>query len=784
MKKIIKGIFATLVILTVVFLMFGFVLQQSLPILEGQIAADVKQKVTIERDAQGLVALQATDLNDAVYGLGFVHAQERFFQMDLQRRRSAGRLAELFGKAAVDADKKVRLHYLQANATKAFSLLSAEQQHTLMRYSAGVNAGLAALKSAPFEYTLLQVTPERWQASDSLLVVYSMFLLLNDETAEYDFSRTIVARHFGEQVLEFLSPIGNVYDATLDGSDKSVMPIIANLNLNQIKINEKQVVEEKAIDGSNNWAVAGSLSKDGSAILADDMHLGISVPNTWFRAQLHYQDKSIVGLSLPGIPGIVVGSNGHLAWGFTNSYGDWHDRIALELDENGSHYQTPQGWQPLGKMTHQIQVKGSDTVNYEVAMTQWGAAIENDDGSWHALHWLAQYPKAVNLNLMDLMLAENVNQGISACNNAGMPPQNCVLADSQGNIGWTIAGLLPQRGSAVSNQVVPWQQADELWQGWLAKDHYPKIINPQNHRVWTANSRVVGGHMLKEIGDGGYDIGARTRQIADGLLAKASFNEQQLLAIALDDRALMLAKWHKMLMALLERRGLEGHEWYAALESFSGHAAVNDYGYSLVRRFYDNWRQDVYMALAIYAKSDSQVNLKKLHKQLLTLKQKEQALWLLATRQPADWLVANHKTFDDWLLAVLAQSAAELTDEFGSLDAATWGKQNIATIKHPLSDFMPLGLKQWFEYKVNMAPSQLPGDANMPRVQRPQHGASQRLVVSPGNEQQGILHMPAGQSGHPLAPYYGAGHKDWEQGLASPLLMGDVVWSLALTPTQ
>ncbi|MFH1842385.1 MAG: penicillin acylase family protein, partial [bacterium] len=284
------------------------------------------------------------------------------------------------------------------------------------------------------------------------------------------------------------------------------------------------------------------------------------------------------------------------------------------------------------------------------------------------------------------------------------------------------------------------------------------------------------GEKLAAIGDGGYGHGIRARQIRDDLLAHDRADEKDMLAVQLDDRALFLQWWRDLLLDILTPAATSTHPERAefrrlADETWTGHASVESAGYRLVRAFRYNLREEVYGwltadCLAVDPEFDSR-----------QLPYWEGVLRSLLRERPRHLLPSRFGTWDDALLAVVDSTVVEFTAGEQILADRTWGERNTTALRHPLSAAVPL-LSRW----VDMPPRQLPGDSYMPRVQHPRSGASERMVVAPGREEQGIFHMPCGQSGHPFSPYFGAGHDAWEQGRPTPLLAGPTVWLLTLQP--
>ena len=786
MRTVKRGLLVLVLIVAVALTSTYVTVRASLPILDGEIAvAGIGSTVSVERDAGGIVTVTAGSRADLAFGTGFAHAQDRFFQMDLTRRQAAGELAEIVGPAAVRLDKRTRMHRFRARAAQAVDLLSARDRQLLDAYVAGVNAGLASLSAKPFEYFLLRMEPEPWRAEDSFLAVYAMYLELNDERAARDV-RAVSASALPRELFEWMYPSGTEWDAALRGSERA-MPTIPSANVVDLRTTQTQAyhlnldAEEGTLPGSNNWVVAGSLTASGRALLANDMHLGITTPNVFYRARLVMtgaDERDTSGVTLPGAPVVVAGSNGRVAWGFTNSYGDWTDAVLVRRGVSPDHYLTGDGEREVVRFEETIDVSGGDPQTLTVRETIWGPIlddVEYPDGEV-AVSWIAHYPEATNLALIDLETAPDIDAAIAIANRTGIPPQNFVVGDAEGNIGWSIAGRIPRRGGADPLLPSDWSEGGG-WDGWYAPSDYPSIVNPADGLIWTANTRVTDGEQLVTIGDGGYDLGARGQQIRDGLRARTRFQPATMLEIQLDDRALFLERWRQLLLATLDSEALDGHPERSAyrdlVSNWVAEADARSVGYRLVRAFRIEVRARAFAMLTapVRARFGQDVPLRMSN-------QFEGPLWQLVSERPEHLLSADYTNWREFLLTAIDTNIDYYLENFADpLAERTWGERNTAAIRHPLSQAVPF-LSGW----LDMPAEPLSGDGNMPRVQGPAFGASERFAVSPGDEENGYLHMPAGQSGHPLSPYYRVGHSDWVEGRASPFVPGPAQHRLVLDP--
>lgn len=765
-------------------------LEASLPQVEGRHSlAGLSAEVTVERDALGVPTLRAADRVDAARALGFLHAQERFFQMDLMRRQAAGELAELFGQVALEVDKEHRIHGLRSVARRALMGLPPGDRRLLDAYAEGVNAGLAALGGPPFEYLAVRQPPAPWKPEDSLLVALAMAIELHQPNGRRELSLGVMSDLLPRPLFDFLTPPGTEWDAPLAGGPLPAppMPDPEVFDLRRETARPRPLAwrgfAERKARGSNSWAVAGTHTADGRAWLANDMHLGISVPNTWYRAEMVLPDRRVTGVTLPGNPAFAVASTGRIAWGFTNSYVDWHDLVIVETDPPVAHdashpknpevYRTPQGPRRFEHRREVIHVKGSADVTLDVRETIWGPVLFDRDhqGRPLAFSWTGHHPEAVNMAILDLETARDLDEAIAVAHRAGLPPQNFVVADSLGRIGWTILGKIPRRIGFDGEVPTSWADGSRRWEGWLAPEEVPRIVDPPAGRLWTANTRTVAGAELARIGDGGTWLGARARQIRDGLFALDKAKPEDLLALQLDDRALFLERWRRLLLDTLESSPGRRREMRDLVErSWTGRASVDSVGYRLVKEFRQEVRNRVFEAIvARCAAADERFDLGE-------IRQLEGPLWKLVTERPIHLLDPRYRSWDEALLA--AADAVLASYEGQSLTGRTWGERNTTRIRHPLSAALPGFAGRW----LDVPPRAMPGDVDMPRLQGPSFGSSERIVVSPGREEAGYFHMPVGQSGHPLSPHYRDGQRAWEEGKPTPFLPGPALHTLKLVP--
>jgi penicillin amidase len=788
-RRVLLGVVILLIVLTAsVYLL----LRGSVPQLDGNVVAGTMAPVSIERDALGVVTITASNRVDLAYATGYAHGQDRFFQMDLQRRVAAGELAELLGSAVVDVDKRFRRHNFRRVAREVISQATPDQRKLLDAYVAGVNAARGSLSVRPFEYLLLQTQPRPWAAEDCVLVAFAMYIDLNDSDGTRELERARLRAALPSQVFELLYPQGTEWDAPMDGVDLAILrariPDADVLDYRKTPpiASEGSTPVDADYPGSNNWAVAGRRTANGGALIANDMHLGLRLAHIWYRARLivKSQDansaRDLTGVTLPGLPLLVAGSNGRIAWGYTNTHGDFDDLVLIDTDsQHPNQYRVVDKFQDFGVRRERINVRGGEAIEVEYRDTVWGPLIESDlDGKLVALAWTAHRAEATNLNQLNLETIASAADALAVANSAGIPVQNFVVGDSQGHIGWTPIGRLPKRSGFDGRFPMCWGCADGVgWIGWQMPQNYPRLVDPPVGQLWSANSRTLGGAGAELIGDEDMDRGARTKQIRDNLLALEKATALDMLNVQLDDRAVFLRRWRNALLGLLDDAYVRGRPARSAARDLAStwteRASIDDAGYRIVRAFRAAVQDEIYRDLT------SAAAVRYPTAKFRPAARFEDSLWQIVTTQPPHLLNPRYENWDAQLLAALDRALDRLHAECGAvaktLKSCTWGKRNTLMMVHPLADAVPFGTR-W----LAMPHDQLPGDGDMPRVQAKSFGASERFAVSPGREAEGYFHMPGGQSGHPLSPYFDAGHEAWVKGETTPFLPGATKHTLAL----
>jgi penicillin amidase len=487
-------------------------LRRSLPQTSGTVRVQgLAAPVAIVRDANGIPHISGQSEADALFGLGYVHAQDRLWQMEYQRRVGNGRLAEVLGPAALQADRFLRTLGTGRAAQSAYDALDPETRGLLDAYAAGVNAFVDAHRgSLPPEFTILGIEPEPWRPQDSLAWVKMMSWDLGGNWEE-ELTRVILRSQVGPEAAEQLLPAAAADDPIIlpDGGDTvtgaaavrpaAAAPVavdaVAGEQLARIG-GELELALGLGSEhvGSNNWVVAGSRTASGKPILANDPHLGSQMPALWYLAHISGGAIDAAGATLPGLPGVVIGHNGRIAWGVTNTDPDVQDLFVERVNaRNEALYQ--ERWEPLTIIPETIKVKGEDDVELFVRVGRHGPLISDvtaGTGDPLAFRWTALDPEDGTMRaFLGVNRAQNWDEFTAALSSYHAPMQNFVYADVDGNIGYYAPGAVPIRTSGDGRAPAEGWTGQSDWAGYIPFAELPHDFNPERGYIATANNRQI-----------------------------------------------------------------------------------------------------------------------------------------------------------------------------------------------------------------------------------------------------------------------------------------------------
>ncbi len=742
----------------------GFLwLRTSLPQVDGDIAVPgLAGAVRIARDDRGIVTIEAASMADAAFALGFVHAQDRLFQMDAMRRLGAGRLSEVLGTVTIEVDRLMRTLGLYAQAEAQVAAASPELRRALDAYASGVNAFLTTRRGAlPLEFQLLNYAPEPWVPADSLVWGRIMALQLSGNYAEERLDLEL-EKALPPELFRLLLPEAQAAAGLPAGW---FGPLAA---------------------ASNNWVVGAAKSASGRPLLANDPHLGLGAPSIWYLARIATPQRNLVGVTSPGMPLVIIGANDHLAWGFTTTQSDTQDLFEERLATGSAdRYETPDGPQPFATEAATIRVKGAPDLHVTIRRTRHGPVISDldadapTDGATDgatparpilALAWTALAPDDRTPDaLMAMNLADSAAAFETALRDFHAPQQNVVYADAAGTIGFVAAGRVPLRRAIYRGSLLPapgWSGAYD-WIGTL-----PFAALPQGHgegQGWlaTANNKVTPEGYRPFIA--AYWPGdERFQRIRAMLTARDKFTagdfermQQDTLSQPLKDlvqdwlpaigdaepeiRA-MLAAWDgrmdrnrvEPLIATLwldrTARRLLGDDFPAPGRGDAGRAP----GVTL-----DSW----------------------------WLWQVDRLRAVMQDARFCDARATSEVESCDWQIGTaFADTLKELRAGYGADRAGwLWGRSHRAHMANPVLRQVPL-LGTWLDpdlpadgdfFTVNRgAAAGRPGVLEFPDV----HGPSMRMVVDLAQPMAAAFTLAGGQSGNPLSPHYADGLMDWRDG--------------------
>jgi penicillin G amidase len=541
-RRIILRIVVTLITLVIVGSAIAFVtarhwvnqaMHDALPQLDGAIIIPgLSAPVTIQRDAHGVPHLRAASLDDLLLAQGFVTAQDRLWQMDTLRRHASGTLAEVLGPSLLAHDRLQRTLQLRAAADRAIATLPPDQLHLLEQYAAGANAAMALQRAhLPLEFRLLRYEPAAWTPRDTLLIGLVMFQdlttsfpsELNREALTARLPQHLIGDLYpvvtwrdhppAQAIVDLTAPQKDIPDVPLDESQtKLTKPSLSTSPQDLLALQQtlRNPVCEGCLAGSNNWVVSGVHTATGKPILSNDMHLAHSVPGVWYQADLEAPtpsgDLHVTGVSLPGVPFIIVGHNAHVAWGFTNLGAEVQALYIEHTRGTGTttEFESPDGtWHPVLHQQETIHVKGSKDVVIDTPATQHGTTITPiisgifpSEKRTLSLRWTIYDPTTINSSFLTMNTATNGAGLVAAFSTFGGPAQNLVYADDQGHIGYHAIGNIPLRGSVMTPSSISPVPTDALdstqeWVGTIPYDRLPQAIDPPNGILATANNRIT-----------------------------------------------------------------------------------------------------------------------------------------------------------------------------------------------------------------------------------------------------------------------------------------------------
>ncbi len=771
-----RVVIALLVLGLLVFLAFDIwfyrAVRAALPQEDGTVRlAGLSAPVNVSRDSLGIPTISAANLHDLFFAQGYVTAQERLWQMDMTRRFASGDLAAILGPSFVSVDREQRILGLHQVAEKAITALDPAQQAQFQAYADGVNAYIAEhAKTLPLEFRFLTYAPHVWTVEDSLLVGLSMTEFLNHGYYKEILLKEKLLAKLGPELTAQLfvnsswrdhppgsegvslqnAPPGDDTteedDQDPDGQKQS-KPDRNKAPARPVRKSELALPsadsspELRYHGGSNDWVVSGEHTVSGKPLLSNDMHLDLRLPNTWYEAHLICGDFDVVGVTLPGMPYVIVGHNRNVAWGFTNVGPAVEDVFIEKFNEKGE-YLTPQGWVQPEHRREIIRVKGKPEVNVDVVTTRHGPIITGlipGETRQLALQWIIYQPKVSSVPFFQIDSARNWDEFRAAFSTFGAPGQNVVYADIDGHIGYQATGFVPMRASGDGSLPVPGDTDAYEWTGYIPYDEMPRVFDPPSGLIATANGRITPDgypHSISIEWDGPY----RTERIYKLLGKPKKYTAADMLAIQTDvvsefDRycaeRFVYAIDHTPKASSRVRAAADlMRNWNGSMDTESAAATIAYYSRGklnellLKPKLGDDWKEYTRWFMS--------------------------PVWLegVLTHQPAQWLPSDYANYDELLTAAVEAAVSDNATP-SNLSRWRWGTIHKVDVLHPFWSNFPI-LKRG----AGPGPQPLSGDGLTIKQVGTHFGPSERFTADLSDLDNSTLNIVNGESGNLFDDHY------------------------------
>jgi penicillin amidase len=762
-----------------------YVAQSALPQLDGQAqVAGLSGSVAVTRDSHGVPTIDAASLEDLFFAQGYVTAQDRLWQMDIMRRFGSGELSEILGEETLKLDREQRILGLRAAASKSVGMASARDRSFFDAYARGVNAYIATHgKHLPIEFRILGYEPKPWTAEDSVVVANSMVKDLN-----YHYFYDALAR---EKILTKLGPelTADLY-VNRSWHDRPPTVMRADVNApekapsnsddeddedapdNSVTQRSMQsgVEEVTPVNGSNDWVVSGAHTVTGKPLLSNDMHLGHQMPNLWYEAHLKSGTLDVAGVTLPGMPFVIVGHNQRVAWGFTNVGPTVTDVYIENFNPDGA-YQTPKGWMQPEHRLEIIHVKGGPDVNVDVRITRHGPIITElvpGETRLLALRWTLY--DGLHIPFFDVDAAQNWDEFTKAFSQLDAPGQNVVYADVDGNIGYHTTGKVPIRASGDGSLPVSGADDAHEWTSYIPFDKLPSTYNPPSGIIATANGRITPDDYPHSISME-WEAPWRTARIFHVLESGRKFSVSDMLALQTDihsepdafaaERFVYAVDHASKPSARVKQAADLMRGWDGRMDASSAVPTIAENAIRELRRFLLEAKLGSASAEKQH-ESDSELYKedKNTGVSWKTYSWLQRSVWLenVLLHRPKRWLPDKYPNYDELLTAALD---AAVNDPQAPKDLASWhwGSFNAVKIQHPILGRIPL-INHW----SGPGTKEQSGSGYSVKAVTRYHGPSERFTANLADLDQSTLNTVTGQGGNFLSPYYMDQWKAWYEG--------------------
>lgn len=772
------------------------VARAALPQLDGQLPArGLGSPVTVTRDGHGVPTITAASPQDLFFAQGYVTAQDRLWQMDVMRRFAAGELSEILGEETLKLDREQRILGLRAAAKKSLALASERDRGFFAAYARGVNAYIVSrANNLPIEFRILRYSPKPWTPEDSMVIAIQMVKDLNyhyffdalgrekilakmgpELTADlyvnrswHDHPPTVMREDLSEPDKQQNDSDGD--DDDEDGPDNSVTQNSSSVAPHPWE----RLPEALPVNGSNDWVVSGAHTVTGKPLLSNDMHLGHQMPNLWYEAHLRSEALDVAGVSLPGMPYVVVGHNQRIAWGFTNIGPTVTDVFVENFNAQGA-YQTSKGWSQPDHRLEVIHVKGKPDVTLDVNITRHGPIITDlVPGETRALALRWTLYDGLRIPFFDVDSAQNWEEFKKAFSQLDAPGQNVVYADVDGNIGYHATGRVPVR--AAGDGSLPVSGADDAheWTSYIPFDKLPNIYNPPSGIIATANGRITPDQYPNSISME-WEAPWRTARIYHVLESGRQFTAADMLNLQTDIHSeahlfaaerLVYAIDHAARPSARARQAADlMRSWDGRMDAAAAAPAIAENSIRQLQRLLLEPKLG-----APSSDADGTLSWKMYSWEM-------RSVWLenILLHRPKRWLPDNYPNYDE-LLTAAVDAAVNDPSAPKNLADWRWGAFNAVQIQHPILGKIPI-LNRWTGPGVR----EQSGSGYTVKAVSPTHGPSERFTANLADLDESTLNLVTGEAGNFLSPYYMDQWKAWYEGTTFSLPFTDKAVAAATT---
>ncbi len=723
----------------------------------------LKENVVVRRDSRSIPYIEAKNEYDLYFAQGFETAKDRLWQMDLYRRVARGQLAELFGKQVLNEDKRWRKLGFSGIAEEGLKVLNPDLKKALAAYADGVNAYITSVdkKDLPVEFKILQYEPTEWKPTDTIVV--GKILADSLSTTWWQDLNRLNLKKLPKDKYEAITNKVTPSDVILFGKDSAkTRTATAESNISLPKIDDELIegietakeIRKKSLErigfyakdlaASNNWVISGKKTADGKAILANDPHLRPTAPGIWYLTHLSTPNLKVAGVTVPGVPGIILGHNDSIAWGATNVGPDVQDLYIEEFNDKGE-YKTPDGWKKPRVRKEVIKVRSNllkpETVDetLEVVETRNGVIYRESGGKKLALKWTARIPKNQEFEAFFLLnRAKNWNEFKSALKSYGGPMQNFVYADTKNNIGWYAAGRVPIRRKGEGALPYNGSTNDGEWLDYIPFEELPNLYNPPSGFIVTANQRIVGTDYKYQQLVRQFAAPWRAKRIYELIDSKDKITMDDVSDIQFDSYNIPLSSFAKEIV----KRKAASTETLEVLKNWNGKMKADSVGATIASAI----NSCVGNEIASVNKPASGWMFRNtiMH-------------WAIPNNEKR-WLPAKYSSYDEMLKTCESKSIERLSKikRLGTNKSNwKWGNYSQATFQHPLAAAPLIG----GQFKANF--TNVDGSGQTPNVG---DSVSMRFVAKPANWDETRHTIPLGQSGNPQSKHWKDQFDSWRTG--------------------